>query len=270
MRGRELPTGPAVGVLAAWGALMHLAYKREAARQRKVARGVKEDANNARPAGDSKIKTVAAAQSKGQGHGSAALDLRDRSRVLLARSRLVDHPAFAWLFENGSVWLIAAARLVVTNTRVAYDRHGGWAWKLARIWCGIMVTERLQLLLHYTLVHKVYSHLPYFHPTDNLDSVAGMRIEPGEAGTVTVDADADTNDKNDTAANGGIGIPRAHGGLRRILVEFVRTTAGSQFFLSLLVLSQLRSKVPCAAITWAHIPSFNSVHSHSQYHCHTR
>jgi hypothetical protein len=86
---------------------------------------------------------------------------------------------------------------------------------VAVTWLGYMVSERLQLLLHYLLVHKVYSHIPYFHPEE--------QIGFGKPG-------------------GSIGIPRSHGGVRRAVVEWLWASAASQLILSLLSVVLLGGK----------------------------
>ena len=113
--------------------------------------------------------------------------------MLLERRRLVDHPGFGWLFENGAVWAIALTRTRITS---GASQAGSTGRRLLQIWAGILVSERLQLGLHHALVARVYSHIPYFHP--------------GDYGAASP-AEKDT---------GIHGVPRAHGGFTRILAEW--------------------------------------------------
>ena len=81
---RELSSPAAAGVLAAWGVLMHVCYRKERRRQ-------------------------AAEAAAGRGERGTAGPGRDRSLVLLRRERWADSPLCACVCENG-----AAARAAMT------------------------------------------------------------------------------------------------------------------------------------------------------------
>lgn len=137
---------------------------------------------------------------------------RDRSQVLRRRQSWVDHPAACWLFENGAVFLISLSRLWVTYGA----NEGGLARRLIKIWAGILVGERLQLMLHTTLVHRIYSHIPYFHPDDWPEQKQVSEEQNAVSPGLKVP-----------------GVPEAHGGWKRLLAEWFHRTAASQFILTL-------------------------------------
>ena len=195
MVARELGTAGAAGVLVSWGALMYVSYRKEARRQAKVATtGIMPIGSNWQD--DCKGQTLRG----------------DRSLVLLRRASWRDSALCSFICENGAVTIIALSRLAVTgNVRFSSLVTGRWT-KLLIIWLGYIVSERLQLLLHWLLTHKVYCHIPYFHPEE--------QIGYGQPG-------------------GSIGIPKAHGGVRRGILEWMRVSAGSQFILSLLTVTLL-------------------------------
>jgi len=186
---RRPTTTVAVGVLLGWGTLVWLAYEKEKTRQQLV--------------------------SKNRAYGKAKPP-KDRSTVLLKRSKIVDHPIFGWLFENIAVWLMALVRLNVTTATISFQKT--WQGKFAVTWLALIVGERFQLLLHWLLVHNVYSHIPYFHPSD-----FGETSATKSSGTRLV------------------GVPTAHSNFLRILKEWISASAASQCLLSLLFLV-LRNK----------------------------
>ena len=167
---RELSSGASAAILAGWGLLMHVAYRKEARRQRREAQG--------------------------PGAGGVGGVARDRSLVLLERRRWVDHPLIAWLCENSAVAIVALPRLV---PRLLRAQGGSRRQQVAVVWLGYMLSERLQLLMHWLLTHRVYHHIPYFH-----------------------------NEHSDR------GVPPAHGDARRVVMEWLSASAASQLLVSLL------------------------------------
>jgi hypothetical protein len=130
----------------------------------------------------------------------------------MQRASWRDSPLCSFVCENGAAAIIAFSRLAVTAKVRFGPQTTGRGTKLLVIWFGYIVSERMQLLLHWLLVHKVYRHIPYFHPAE--------QIGFGNAG-------------------GSVGIPSTHGGFRRIVLEWMRVSAGSQLILAVLTVTLL-------------------------------
>ena len=87
----------------------------------------------------------------------------DRSAVLRRRQKWVDHPMAAWLLENGTVWCMVLTRLVITRGREFFV-NGCSQWeRFISVFCGMIASDRLGLMIQHVLVHYVYGHIPYFH-----------------------------------------------------------------------------------------------------------
>jgi sterol desaturase/sphingolipid hydroxylase (fatty acid hydroxylase superfamily) len=211
--GRALSSTAAVGVLAAWSTLMWAAYSRQREREKAT-------------------RKSASMKTKDQPRESSDVD---RSKVLLERRVMVDHPLFGWLFENGAVWLMVVLQMKLTGS----VRYENVPWQ-RRFWVtlfGLAARERFQLVLHWVLVHKVYSHIPYFHPADLVNPTEA------EADAGKMDAKSLQSEKPPprTSAGGGHrtillpGVPAAHGDLSAIVKEWVSASLASHVVLSLLI-----------------------------------
>lgn len=197
---------------------MWVAYSRQHERERRDSEHRQSESGQRAQHALTESETKTALPSKKKGD----IDM-DRSKVLLERRAVVDHPAFGWLFENGAVCLMAVVQMKVTGA-IRYERV---SWQ-RRFWItllGLVVRERMQLVLHWVLVHKVYSHVPYFHPAD---------LTPLEAPKLQ----ASVSGKKQPQVIGHTllpGVPSSHGDLLAIVTEWVTASLASQVVLSLLV-----------------------------------
>lgn len=212
--GRALSRTAAGGVVAAWGALMWVAYSRQHDRER-------EDTERGQHGQHALTRSETKTALPGRKRSVSGVD---RSKVLLERRAVVDHPVFGWLFENGAVWLMAVVQMRVTRA-IRYE-HVSWQRRFWITLLGLVVRERMQLVLHWVLVHKVYSHIPYFHPADLAATSEATELHVNASG------------KKQPRCIGHTpipGVPPAHGDLLAIVTEWVTASLASQVMLSLLV-----------------------------------
>ena len=216
---RELTRSRSLLILAAWAALMHLSFRREARRR------------------------------KESGDASAS----DRSAILLKHRNWL----LAWLVENGAVCIQATVGLIV-NGGVSY-RHqdgkiAGWRTKLLRTFVGIVIAERIQLTLHWLAVHRVYRSIPYFHPGDyspSGETHASATDEAARAGGSPDEARCRHAARAASVARGAVQtdarpddpsrllpLPRSHCDLRAACREYLCGSATAQLLLSVLVLAR--------------------------------
>ena len=130
---------------------------------------------------------------------------------------------------------MAVVQMKVTGA-IRYEKVS-WQRRFWVTFVGLVVRERTQLLLHWVLVHKIYSHIPYFHPADlaraadtgKADSTAGVKSSSGKR-------------CGDTLLPG---VPAVHGNVFTLVSEWVRYSLASQVVLSLLVALVINRKARC-------------------------
>jgi hypothetical protein len=126
-------------ILAGWGALMHLAYSRQASKEKRLAG---EALAEGKPVPDN-----------------------DRSKALLPENRTYpqDHPLAAWCFENGAVWVASLMKLKALRRVPGGAKGARGLWNTVLWTCaGGLAAERFMLVFQHILVHKVYSHIAFF------------------------------------------------------------------------------------------------------------
>jgi sterol desaturase/sphingolipid hydroxylase (fatty acid hydroxylase superfamily) len=138
---QELSVSAAMGVLTGWAALTHLAYSRQAQKEKKV------------------VQLELA-------KGATPVDY-DRSTVLLKQNRtsIMEHPVACWFVENGMVWFSAFTRMKLFGPAVdAHARSARWV-NVLRSLAGTIFSERLLLLSQYIVVHSslFYGHIQPFN-----------------------------------------------------------------------------------------------------------
>ena len=120
---KQLSTSKSVMILAAWGALIGCAH-------RKHLRSEQANPNY------------------------------DRSLILKARKRWMDHPLVGWIVENGLVWTGALGKLLIFG--LPHPRRSRLRNFLVSVG-GFMFADRFLMLTNWLVTHKLYSHIPFFN-----------------------------------------------------------------------------------------------------------
>ena len=152
---------------------------------------------------------------------TVAASARQPDRSVLAQPRrTLDHPLACWLAENSAVAIISLPRFVASFIGAALPLRQ----KFAISWLGTIASERTQCAAHFLLTHIVYGHIPYFHPSAGPHHMSNKG--PAEESIWTL-----------------------HGGVRRVITEWLEVSVLSQMFVTLLQVFLLgRPAQPGAAV----------------------